>query len=108
LQCLQTLVTQLIHKAIRRSLGSARPISNDCLRENDIYVSTQTDDDFPYIISNAGEDSLVNGTDYGHGDTSGALNPIAQCKAMKDLTPEVKRKILSDNPRRLYGIYCEA
>ena len=97
-------VPWVIHEAIRRSLGSAHPISKDCLREYNIYASTQTDDDFPYIISYASEDNLVIGTDYGHGDTSSELNAIARFKAMKDLSPEVKRKILSDNPRRFYGI----
>jgi predicted TIM-barrel fold metal-dependent hydrolase len=97
-------VPWVIHEAMRRSLGSARPISKDCLRQYNIYVSTQTDDDFPYVISYAGEENLVIGTDYGHGDTSSELNAIARFKAMKDLSPEVKRKILSDNPRRFYGI----
>ncbi|MSP38530.1 MAG: hypothetical protein EXR70_08575 [Deltaproteobacteria bacterium] len=97
-------VPWVIHEAIRRSLGSARPISKDCLREYNIYVSTQTDDDFPYVISYASEDNLVIGTDYGHGDTSSELNAIARFKAMADLSAETKRKILSDNPKRLYGI----
>lgn len=97
-------VPWVIHEAIRRSLGSAQPISKECLREYNIYVSTQTDDDFPYIISYAGEENLVIGTDYGHGDTSSELNAIARFKAMDHLTAEVKRKILFDNPRRFYGI----
>ncbi|HMA81159.1 MAG TPA: hypothetical protein VKR81_09725, partial [Candidatus Binatia bacterium] len=90
--------------AIRRSLGSERPISADCLREFNIYVSTQSDDDFPYVISYSGEENLVIGTDYGHGDTSSELNAIARFKAMENLSPEVKRKILSDNPRQFYGM----
>ena len=97
-------VPWVIHEAMRRSLGSVRPISKGCLREYNIYVSTQSDDDFPYIISYASEDNLVIGTDYGHGDTSSELNAIARFKAMKELSPEVKRKILSDNPKRLYGL----
>jgi predicted TIM-barrel fold metal-dependent hydrolase len=66
--------------------------------------STQTDDDFSYVISYAGEENLVIGTDYGHGDTSSELNAISRFKAMEGLNPQVKRKILSDNPRRFYGI----
>jgi predicted TIM-barrel fold metal-dependent hydrolase len=89
---------------VRRSLGSKHPISAECLRDYNIYVSTQTDDDFPYVISYAGEENLVIGTDYGHGDTSSELNAIARFKAMGGLSDEVKRKILSDNPRRFYGI----
>jgi predicted TIM-barrel fold metal-dependent hydrolase len=97
-------VPWVIHEAMRRSLGSAHPISKTCLREYNIYVSTQTDDDFPYIISYAGEANLVIGTDYGHGDTSSELNAITRFKAMDQLTNEVKRKILFDNPKRFYGI----
>lgn len=74
------------------------------MREYNIYVSIQTDDDFQYIISYASEYNLIIGTDCGHGDTSSEINAIARFKATKDLSAEVKRKILSDNPKRLYGI----
>jgi predicted TIM-barrel fold metal-dependent hydrolase len=94
----------VVHEAVRRSLGSDHPISTDCLREYNVYVSTQTDDDFTYVMSYAGEENLVIGTDYGHGDTSSELNAIARFRGMKGLGDEVKRKILSDNPRRFYGI----
>jgi hypothetical protein len=97
-------VPWVIHEAIRRSLGSDRPIPKNPLREYRIYVSTQTDDDFPYVISYAGEDNLVIGTDYGHGDTSSELNAIARFRAMKNISEEAKRKILSDNPKIFYGI----
>ncbi len=97
-------VPWVVHEAIRRSLGSEHPISKDCLRDFKIYVSTQTDDDFAYITSSVGEDNLVIGTDYGHGDTSSELNAIARFRAMDGLGAEVKRKILSDNPKNFYGI----
>jgi predicted TIM-barrel fold metal-dependent hydrolase len=97
-------VPWVIHEAMRRSIGSARPISRNCLCEYNIYVSTQSDDDFLYILSYAGEGNLVIGTDYGHGDTSSELNAIARFKAMAELSPEVKRKILFDNPKALYGL----
>jgi len=96
-------VPWVIHEAVRRSLGSARAVSTDCLREYNIYVSTQSDDDFKYIISCAGDENLVIGTDYGHGDTSSELNAIARFKTL-DLDDSVKRRILVDNPRRLYDI----
>ena len=91
-------------EAVRRSLGGEHPVSMNCFRDYGIYVSTQTDDDFSYVISYAGEENLVIGTDYGHGDTSSELNAISRFKAMAGLNPQVKRKILSDNPRRFYGI----
>ena len=80
------------------------PVSTDCLREYNIYVSTQSDDDFAYVITYSGEENLVIGTDYGHGDTSSELNAIARFRAIEGLSETVKRKILSDNPRRFYGI----
>ncbi|MBM4296929.1 MAG: hypothetical protein FJ143_04240 [Deltaproteobacteria bacterium] len=97
-------VPWVIHEAMRRSLGSARPVSKSCLSEYNIYVSTQSDDDFPYVISYAGADNLVIGTDYGHGDTSSELNAIARLKAKSELPATVKRKILFDNPKRFYRI----
>ena len=97
-------VPWVIHEAVRRSIGRSHPLSTDCLRQFDIYVSTQSDDDFAYVISYAGDDHLVIGTDYGHGDTSSELNAIARFKAMENLDPGVKRKVLSDNPRKFYGI----
>jgi predicted TIM-barrel fold metal-dependent hydrolase len=63
-----------------------------------------SDDDVSYVISYAGEDNLVIGADYGHGDTSSELNAISRFKAMEGLDPQVKRKILSDNRRQFYGI----
>jgi len=97
-------VPWVIHEAVRRSLGGEHPVSRNCFRDYRIYVSTQTDDAFSYVISYAGDENLVIGTDYGHGDTSSELNAISRFKAMEGLNPEVKRKILSDNPRRFYGI----
>jgi uncharacterized protein len=100
-------VPWVIHEAVRRSLGSEHQIGKDCFRALNIYVSTQTDDDFRYIISYTGEENLLIGTDYGHGDTSSELNAIVRFKAMSSLSAQSKRKILLDNAKKFYGIRAE-
>jgi predicted TIM-barrel fold metal-dependent hydrolase len=97
-------VPWVIHEAVRRTAGGDHPAPSNPLREYNIYVSTQTDDDFPYVISYAGEENLVIGTDYGHGDTSSELNAIAKFKSMEGISDGAKRKILWDNPKTLYGL----
>jgi predicted TIM-barrel fold metal-dependent hydrolase len=97
-------VPWIVHETVRRSSGTDRPVPQNPFREYGIYVSTQTDDDFSYVISYAGEENLVIGTDYGHGDTSSELNAIARFKALEGVSEEAKRKILWDNPRAFYAI----
>jgi predicted TIM-barrel fold metal-dependent hydrolase len=69
-----------------------------------MFVTCENSDDLPYILQQAGEDCLVIGTDYGHTDISSDVDAINIFKARTDLTTEVKRKILSDNARALYGL----
>lgn len=97
-------VPWVIHEAIRRSAGGDHPVPQNPMREYNIFVSTQTDDDFPYVISYVGEGNLVIGTDYGHGDTSSELNAISMFRAMEGISEGAKRKILSDNPKAFYAI----
>jgi predicted TIM-barrel fold metal-dependent hydrolase len=97
-------VPWVVHEAVRRSTGSGHPVRRECLRDYKIYVSTQTDDDFPYIISYSGDDNLLIGTDYGHGDTSSELNAIARFRKMEGIGAKAKRKILWDNPKAFYNI----
>jgi predicted TIM-barrel fold metal-dependent hydrolase len=55
-------------------------------------------------VREAGEDSLVIGTDYGHTDISSDVDAIRIFRQRSDLTPAVKEKILSDNSRALYAL----
>jgi predicted TIM-barrel fold metal-dependent hydrolase len=56
------------------------------------------------VLVIAGEEKLIIGTDYGHGDTSSELNAIARFKALEGIGEAVQREIFSDNPKRFYAI----
>jgi len=79
----------------------------DLFRRNRFFVACDSTDDIPYILQFGTEDSLVVGTDYTHADQSAeleALDIIEQKAASGAFRPEVARKIVDDNPRRLYGL----
>ncbi|HWP57814.1 MAG TPA: amidohydrolase family protein [Candidatus Acidoferrales bacterium] len=76
----------------------------DLLRGGQLYVACQTDDDLPYILKYAGEDSLMIGSDYGHADNASELLALRRLKEKGDVAPAVIDKILCANPARFYGL----
>lgn len=94
----------VLHEARNRFKTLGREWPDNVAREYGMFVSCENSDDLPYIVQQAGENCLVIGTDYGHTDTSSDVDAIKVFKARTDLAPEVKRKILSDNARALYGL----
>ena len=79
------------------------PLSSDPLAEYNMYVACQTNDDLPEIMRYVGEDNLVIGSDYGHNDTSTELEALRAFANDGGVEERVVTKILTDNPRRLYG-----
>ena len=79
----------------------ARP---DVMRGGPLFVACQTDDDLPYVLKYAGEDSLMIGSDYGHADNASELLALRRLKDKGELDPRVIDKILFDNPARFYGL----
>lgn len=79
---------------------------NELLSSRKIYVTAQNSDDIPYIIDQAGEDTLVIGTDYGHTDPSTEVDAIEVFKETfaGKLSEVAMRKVLSDNPAALYSL----
>ena len=69
-----------------------------------LWVACETKDDLPYILARTGEDHMVVGTDYGHADPSSEISAIQRIGDDDRLEADVRRKILDDNPRRLYGL----
>ncbi len=76
----------------------------DLLRGGQLYVACQTDDDLPYVLKYAGEDSLMVGSDYGHADNASELLALKRLKDKGEVKPHVIDKILCANPARFYGL----
>jgi predicted TIM-barrel fold metal-dependent hydrolase len=88
-------------------LSQAVELKPDLLRQSRIYVACQSQDDLPYILKFGMEDNLLVGTDYTHADQSAelmAMDTIEQRAAAGQISSDVARKILEDNPRRFYGL----
>ena len=98
-------VPYVIHDAARRISRRGAPIEmNQVMRNNRIWVACQTDDDLAYVLSYAGEDNIVIGTDYGHNDTSTEILALRNIRDSGAVDPEIIDKILDDNARALYGL----
>ena len=81
-----------------------RSFPKDALAANNLWVACENTDDLPYVLSHAGEDSLMIGTDYGHHDPSTELNAIHLLRNDKRIAPSAVNKILEINPRKFYGL----
>jgi predicted TIM-barrel fold metal-dependent hydrolase len=93
-----------IHDLARRHARRGKPLTQNVLKENRVYVTCQTDDDLDYLLGYTGEDNLVIGTDYGHSDNASEIEALRKLRAEGKLAAGVVEKILNQNPRALYGI----
>ncbi len=95
-------VPWVVKEAMRRTGTKGFP--EVPFKEFRIYVTTETNDDFDFVLRYAGEDNLVIGTDYGHTDASSEVDAIDIFRADDSLPETIKKKILDDNPRALYTL----
>jgi hypothetical protein len=73
------------------------------LSRGNLYVSTEVEDALlPQVIDLVGEDHIIFGSDMPHGDRERFAAKTLLGRA--DLTEAAKRKILEENPRRLYRL----
>jgi predicted TIM-barrel fold metal-dependent hydrolase len=82
-------------------------LSSDLLKANRMYVTCQVDEDLPYILKVAGEDSLMVGSDYTHRDSSMEYEfpRLLKERAEKgEITQSAVQKILYDNAKIFYGL----
>ena len=97
-------VPYVLNDLADRSRRKGRSFPTDALAANNMWVACENTDDLPYVLSHAGEDCLMIGTDYGHHDPSSELNAIHLLRNDKRLTPAVVKKILEINPHNFYGL----
>jgi predicted TIM-barrel fold metal-dependent hydrolase len=69
-----------------------------------VFVSCRLDDDLPYIASRLGEEFLITATDFPHGDANRQDRLADGLLQRGDLQESTVERILSHNPRRLWGI----
>ncbi len=77
------------------------------LRDYNMFVTCQVDEDLAYITSIVGEDNIIVGSDYTHADQSmerGFQDKIRDRAAAGDITQDGVQKILRDNAKRLYAL----
>ncbi|MBM4262414.1 MAG: amidohydrolase [Deltaproteobacteria bacterium] len=93
-------------KQVRRD-NARRKLAQDPVeyfKTGRVFVSAEPDEDMNGIAALIGEDSFVLGSDYPHGDPSRQEDMVAEFRERDDLPKTMVEKMLSDNPRRLYGM----
>ena len=78
--------------------------SAELFREYRLYVACEADEDIPYLAKYTGEDHLLIGSDYGHNDPAEQAQLVNAISVREDISPELRQKILCDNPRAFYGL----
>ncbi|MFI5269476.1 MAG: hypothetical protein ACHQ7M_19030, partial [Chloroflexota bacterium] len=81
-----------------------KELPKQLLRDARLYVTCQTDDDLEYVLRYAGEDNLIIGSDYGHGDTSSELEALRHLKDQGGVEAAAIDKILGPNAQAFYGL----
>jgi predicted TIM-barrel fold metal-dependent hydrolase len=69
------------------------------------FISADPDDPgIALVKSTLGDDCIVTATDFGHVEGKGYLCALDDILALPDLGESTRRKIMWDNPARLYGL----
>lgn len=95
----------LIH-IVRRVLKEKFKFANstELFKEYRLYIACEADEDIPYLARCMGEDYLLIGSDYPHNDPSREDQFVNALNVREDLTPQLRQKILYENPRRFYAL----
>jgi uncharacterized protein len=87
-----------------RSFKDWRASAREALDGANFYVEAQIDDDLPEVVELLGPDRVVYGTDFGHLDVGSDPGGLHLMETQSGLPPDVVRKVLEDNGRRLLGV----
>jgi predicted TIM-barrel fold metal-dependent hydrolase len=97
-------VPYVLNDLADRYRRQGRSFPADALAANNMWVACENTDDLHYVLSHAGEDCLMIGTDYGHHDPSFELNAIRLLRKDERISAAAVKKILEINPRSFYGL----
>jgi uncharacterized protein len=77
---------------------------SELFRSGNVFVTCKPDEEsLPYVIQRYGSDFIIFPSDYPHFDCAFPLS-TSLLMDREDITPEEKRKIMTDNPKRLYNL----
>ena len=68
------------------------------------FFTARPDKDLPRLLAGGCGDNLMIGTDFGHADASTELATLNNLEARGQIDAAFHRKLVTDNPARLYGI----
>lgn len=92
------------NEAARRIALTGETAPPDLFERANIFVTCQTDDDLPWVLKYAGENTLMIGTDYGHSDPSSDVDATVGIRDYEGISDQVKDKILFHNPKKLFAL----
>ena len=95
------------NEAARRIELTGQKAPPDLFEQKNIFVTCQTNDDLPWVLKYAGENSLLIGTDYGHGDPSSDIDATVGIREYDGISDQVKDNILFHNPKKLFALDIE-
>jgi predicted TIM-barrel fold metal-dependent hydrolase len=78
--------------------------SAELFREYRLYVACEADEDIQYLAKCMGEDHLLIGSDYPTAIHLARISSSTAINVRSDISPELKQKLLYDNPRAFYGL----
>ncbi|MBI4611862.1 MAG: amidohydrolase [Candidatus Rokubacteria bacterium] len=93
-----------LERAWGRERARCKRNPGDYLKDGNIYISVEADEDINHLLHFIGEDQLVIASDYPHTDPSHEEDMVRELQKRTDLPGGIQEKILCHNPARLYSL----